>query len=109
LAAWPKATPRLADFIRQPLDTGEKAVKLTKDFGNQNLAGKEGATNFRLRENISMSFIYLFCDAIFRVGENSGRVARAPRKNTRPLGRLPILRLRVGLSEEKSVKHHTNQ
>ena len=43
-----------ADFIRQHLDTGEKAVKLAQDFGNQNLAGKEGATNFRLRENISI-------------------------------------------------------
>jgi len=64
---------------------------------------KEVATNFRLRENISMSFIVLFCDTIIsRRRKYQRRFARAPRKKTRPLGGLPILRLRVGFGEERA-------
>ena len=33
-----------------------------------------------------------------------GRFARAPRKKIRPLGKLPILRLRVGLGERQSKR-----
>ncbi len=40
---------------------------------------QKGATHFRLRENISMSFIGLFCGAIFRVSENFNGVLPALR------------------------------